>query len=67
VALICNRRFVETTKEQMAALMVGFEAVIPQRLISLFDPDELELLIGGIHVIDVGDWSANTRWVTLSC
>ncbi|SRR6266849_3868741 len=40
-------------KDQFDALMSGFNELIPQDLIIVFDERELELLIGGMSEIDV--------------
>jgi E3 ubiquitin-protein ligase NEDD4 len=40
-------------KDQFDAFISGFNEVIPQNLITVFDERELELLIGGISEIDV--------------
>ena len=38
----------------------GFYALVPQEIISIFNENELELLISGMPDIDVDDWRANT-------
>ena len=40
-------------KDQFIAFISGFNELIPQDLITLFDEHELELLIGGMSEIDV--------------
>jgi len=40
-------------KDQFDALVSGFNELIPQELIIVFDERELELLIGGMSEIDV--------------
>ena len=40
----------------------GFHDVIPSELISIFDEQELELLISGLPDIDVDDWKSNTEY-----
>ncbi len=40
-------------KDQFDAFMSGFNELIPQDLITMFDERELELLIGGMSEIDV--------------
>lgn len=42
--------------------MDGFNELIPQELINVFDERELELLIGGISEIDVDDWAKFTDY-----
>ncbi len=38
----------------------GFNELVPLELLKIFDEGELELLLGGIGVIDVRDWRKNT-------
>ena len=64
VNLVCKRRFVDKTREQMSAMIKGFNAVVPTENVAIFDAKELELLVGGIHVIDVHDWKINTRYTS---
>ena len=40
----------------------GFHDVVPSELISIFDEQELELLISGLPDIDVDDWKSNTEY-----
>ena len=48
-------------KEQLNALISGFNSVIPADEISMFaDPSGLELLIAGEPRFDVEDWKKNT-------
>jgi E3 ubiquitin-protein ligase NEDD4 len=42
--------------------MTGFNELIPQELINVFDERELELLIGGIGEVDVDDWARHTDY-----
>lgn len=42
--------------------MSGFNELIPQELINVFDERELELLIGGMADIDVEDWKKHTDY-----
>lgn len=40
----------------------GFHDIIPAELISIFNEQELELLISGLPEIDVDDWRSNTEY-----
>ena len=40
----------------------GFHDIIPSDLISIFNEQELELLISGLPEIDVDDWKNNTEY-----
>lgn len=42
--------------------MSGFNELIPQELINVFDERELELLIGGMAEIDVDDWQKHSDY-----
>jgi len=50
----------DRVKPQLTELLLGFYDVIPEPLLTIFDFQELELLMCGIPVIDIDDWMANT-------
>ncbi|KAK4240189.1 hypothetical protein C8A03DRAFT_42230 [Achaetomium macrosporum] len=62
VDLMVKWRIEKRIAEQFAAFKAGFEELIPQDLINVFDERELELLIGGIAEIDVDDWKKHTDY-----
>ncbi|AEO64550.1 1a663c16-4672-427d-9229-a492f9013d3f [Thermothielavioides terrestris] len=62
VDLMVKWRIEKRVAEQFAAFKSGFEELIPQDLINVFDERELELLIGGIAEIDVDDWKKHTDY-----
>jgi E3 ubiquitin-protein ligase NEDD4 len=49
-------------QQQFKCFLEGFNQLIPQELINVFDERELELLIGGIAEIDVEDWKKHTDY-----
>ncbi|KUF97393.1 5-aminolevulinate synthase [Phytophthora nicotianae] len=49
--------------QQLGSLMQGLFSIIPKELLSVFDHQELELLICGIPDIDVMDWKTHTIYV----
>lgn len=49
-------------KEEMQAFTEGFHDVIPLKLVTAFDTEELELIIGGTPYIDIEDWRINTQY-----
>ena len=49
-------------RKQLAAFLEGFYSVIPRRLISIFNEQELELLLSGLPTIDIEDLKANTEY-----
>lgn len=66
-----KREFVELKTEwiiskpveaQFRSFMEGFNELIPQELVQVFDERELELLIGGLAEIDVEDWKKHTDY-----
>lgn len=60
IVLIIKWRFVSRVSDQMTALMTGVNEFIPQNLLAIFDPNELELLMCGLQTIDVKDWKDHT-------
>ncbi|WAQ96641.1 SMUF2-like protein [Mya arenaria] len=53
--------FMRGIEAQFLALQKGFHEIIPQHLLRPFDERELELMIGGLGKIDLGDWKLHTR------
>ncbi|KAL7320719.1 hypothetical protein PS15m_000582 [Mucor circinelloides] len=62
VNLITEWRIHKRVEEQFKAFKEGFNQLIPQDLVNVFDERELELLIGGIAEIDVDDWKKHTDY-----
>ncbi|KAI1876296.1 hypothetical protein JX265_002130 [Neoarthrinium moseri] len=62
VELMVKWRIEKRIAEQFQAFKDGFQELIPQDLINVFDERELELLIGGIAEIDVDDWKKHTDY-----
>lgn len=46
----------------MNSFLEGFYDIIPMRLISIFNEQELELLISGLPNVDIDDLKANTEY-----
>lgn len=63
VKLVVEYRLQKSVIEQMDNFLQGFHEMIPKELISIFDEQELELLISGLPDIDVDDWKNNTNYV----
>jgi E3 ubiquitin-protein ligase NEDD4 len=53
-------RMLDRTKPQMTELLLGFYDVIPEPALTVFDFQELELMLCGLPTIDMDDWQANT-------
>ncbi|KAI9632877.1 ubiquitin-protein ligase [Dioszegia hungarica] len=62
VDYVTEYRISRRVSEQFDAFMSGFNELIPQELINVFDERELELLIGGMSEIDVDDWQKHTDY-----
>ncbi|KAI8891017.1 HECT-domain-containing protein [Backusella circina FSU 941] len=62
VDLVTEWRIFKRVEEQFNAFKEGFNQLIPQDLINVFDERELELLIGGIAEIDIDDWKKHTDY-----
>ncbi|CEP60518.1 NEDD4 family E3 ubiquitin-protein ligase LALA0_S01e12750g [Lachancea lanzarotensis] len=62
VELFTQWKIYNRVQEQFKAFMDGFNELIPEDLVNVFDERELELLIGGIAEIDVEDWKKNTDY-----
>jgi E3 ubiquitin-protein ligase NEDD4 len=62
IQLQMRYRLLERVKEQIKALLLGFYDVIPEALLSVFDFQELELLLCGLPEIDIEDWKKNTEY-----
>ena len=62
VKLVTEGKLTKAIKPQIDAFLKGFHEVIPEVLISIFNEQELELLISGMPDIDVDDWRNNTEY-----
>eukprot|EP00958_Prasinococcus_capsulatus_P024113 scaffold3731_cov381-Prasinococcus_capsulatus_cf.AAC.5 len=60
--LLLRHLLFERVRKQLVALLQGFYQVIPPPLLSIFDPNEFELLLCGLPNIDVKDWMKYTRY-----
>ncbi|CUA66624.1 E3 ubiquitin-protein ligase HUWE1 [Rhizoctonia solani] len=62
VQLSAQYRLYTSIKDQIEALLAGFYDIIPKELISIFNEQELELLISGTPDIDIDEWRAATDY-----
>ncbi|KAI0318271.1 hypothetical protein OF83DRAFT_1262061 [Amylostereum chailletii] len=62
VQLSAQYRLYESIKDQLENLLAGFYEIIPKDLVSIFNEQELELLISGTPDIDVDEWRAATEY-----
>ncbi|XP_064399727.1 E3 ubiquitin-protein ligase HUWE1-like isoform X3 [Halichondria panicea] len=62
VQLACQMKMTGSIQAQIKSFLEGFYEVIPKDLISIFNEQELELLISGLPSIDIDDLKANTEY-----
>lgn len=62
VKLVCIEKMTGSIRKQIDHFLEGFYEVIPRGLISIFDEQELELLIAGLPTIDIEDLKMNTEY-----
>ncbi|KAL2862867.1 E3 ubiquitin-protein ligase TOM1 [Aspergillus lucknowensis] len=62
VQKVVDYRLVVSVREQLDNFLKGFHEIITPELISIFNEQELELLISGLPEIEVDDWKANTEY-----
>lgn len=55
-------RMMDRVKSQLGEILLGFFDVIPEPLLTVFDYQELELLMCGMPQIDMEDWKENTMY-----
>lgn len=58
-------RMLDSISEQLWHLLCGLYEVIPKEALTVFDYQELELLLSGVPEIDVEDWRRHSRYVGL--
>ncbi|CBY39846.1 unnamed protein product [Oikopleura dioica] len=59
IQLMIDWRFTRGVKEQSDRFLEGFSEVIPIEWLQYFDERELEMMLCGIHKIDIDDWKRN--------
>ncbi|KAK7867832.1 hypothetical protein R5R35_008271 [Gryllus longicercus] len=62
IRLVCQMKMTGAIRKQINAFLEGFYDIIPKRLISIFNEQELELLISGMPNVDIEDLKANTEY-----
>jgi E3 ubiquitin-protein ligase HUWE1 len=63
VQLLVRYRLVGRIEEQLRAFVKGFQSIISESELRMFAPNELDLIICGIPVIDVKDLKVHCRYV----
>lgn len=59
--LVLEHRMLDSIAEQLQEFLTGIYDVVPKSLLSVFDYQELELMLCGIPTIDTADWKANAH------
>lgn len=62
VKLVTHHRMATGIRQQIDAFLKGFHQLVPADMISIFNENELELLISGMPEIDIDDLKANTDY-----
>ena len=62
VKLLTEFKLTTAIKPQIDSFLRGFHEIIPAPLISIFNEQELELLISGMPEIDLDDWRGNCEY-----
>ncbi len=62
VQLACQMKMTGSIRSQIKSFLEGFYEVIPKTLISIFNEQELELLVSGLPNFDIDDLKANTEY-----
>lgn len=62
VDLVSGHILTNAIRPQITSFLEGFNELVPQDLISIFNDKELELLISGLPEIDLDDLKANTEY-----
>uniref|UniRef100_H3HC58 HECT-type E3 ubiquitin transferase n=1 Tax=Phytophthora ramorum TaxID=164328 RepID=H3HC58_PHYRM len=59
--LVLEHRMLDSIADQLQEFLMGIYDVVPKALLSVFDYQELELILCGIPTIDTADWKAHTH------
>lgn len=57
---VAKYHLVTSVREEIRSFLEGFHSVIPYRIVSIFDQDELDFLLEGTQEIDLADWKENS-------
>jgi E3 ubiquitin-protein ligase HUWE1 len=66
IKLFTHQKMTTSIKSQLFNFLESFYLIIPQKLISIFNESELELLISGCPDIDIHDLEKNTEYTGYS-
>jgi len=62
VQLACQMKMTSSIRAQIKSFLEGFYEIIPKKFISIFNEQEMELLISGMPTIDIDDLRQNTEY-----
>jgi E3 ubiquitin-protein ligase HUWE1 len=62
VRLMVDHKLLSSVDDQIKHFLIGFHDIVQADLISIFNEQELELLISGMPDIDLDDWRNNTEY-----
>ena len=60
--LLLEHYLFSSVKSQLRHLLQGFYEVVPHHLMSVFDSQELEVLLCGLDRVDMADWRKHTEF-----
>eukprot|EP00633_Aureoumbra_lagunensis_P010062 CAMPEP_0197314796 /NCGR_PEP_ID=MMETSP0891-20130614/35278_1 /TAXON_ID=44058 ORGANISM="Aureoumbra lagunensis, Strain CCMP1510" /NCGR_SAMPLE_ID=MMETSP0891 /ASSEMBLY_ACC=CAM_ASM_000534 /LENGTH=693 /DNA_ID=CAMNT_0042803413 /DNA_START=42 /DNA_END=2123 /DNA_ORIENTATION=+ len=63
LSLVLKYRVLDAVREQLISFLRGFDEIIDRSILSVFDYQELQLLIGGVADMDINDWKRHTRYL----
>ena len=61
--LLAERRLSQVVSKEVEEFISGFYSILPSDLLSIFDENEVELLICGLPVITASDFLQHITWV----
>ena len=63
VRRICEHKMKNEIQEDLSAFLKGLRSILPQHLLDLFSPSELQLLIAGVPNVDIGELKEHARYI----
>ncbi|KAF9763247.1 E3 ubiquitin-protein ligase ptr1 [Nosema granulosis] len=63
IELMVDFKLFKGVEKELYSMKKGLLEVIDEKLLAIFDENELEILINGTSIIDVDDWKANTEYI----
>ena len=66
VRLLTEYKMTGSIKPQINSFLSGFYSIVPRKILAIFGPDELELILCGLSIIDRKDWRKNTKYINFT-